>query len=873
MANPNRGGSRLPASSQEAGDKFPQHVLIVTSAGSPVDAFGGSGGTANADGSTHTVDVSPGTPAQGVYESTPSTLANNELGTIGVTANREVKVSVTSGGTAGTQYTEGDVDSTITGTALLFEGAANALVAAPGTAANGLDVDVTRVSGTVTVDGSGVTQPISHAALSELASAIDTEVQVDIVAALPAGTNNIGDVDVLTLPTLPSGDNNIGNVDILTIAAGDNNIGNVDIVSLPALVAGTANIGDVDVLTLPALPAGTNNIGDVDVLTLPALPAGNNNIGDVDIASGTLTSVGTVTTVSTVTDVTTVATIGTSVTPGTSAAHLGKAVDAVAGAADTGVALLAVRDDALATLTPADGDYTHLRVSYTGALHVTGGGGGTQYVEDVAHTTGDTGTMLLAVRRDANTTLVDTTGDYAPLQVDANGALKVSGSAGTTQYAEDSAHVSGDSGVLSLGVRSDAGAAFGADGDYVPFSMDSSGALRVTGGGGGTQYTEADTDASFTGTMMLMEGAANAAVPVQGTAADGVLVNLGGNNDVTVTGTVTVGSHAVTNAGTFVVQENGAALTALQLIDNLPNTIGSTTSGQSGALNLGAVTTAAPSYTTAQTHPLSLQTDGSLRAAVTNSITVGTLPALVAGSANIGDVDVLTLPALVAGTANIGDVDVLTLPSIPAGTNNIGDVDILTIAAGDNNIGNVDIVTMPNVTLAAGTNTNEVVGDIAHGTAVGGNPVQIGFEGRSSEPTAVDSGDVTRGLATLLGKQVTTPHAIPASTWSYAAAAGGLVTTSGVTAKAAAGSGIRNYVTSAQVVNSHQTISTEVLIRDGASGTVLHRGWAQAAGGGFACEFVPPLRGTANTLIEIAEVTTTATAGVLVNLQGYVAGE
>ncbi len=37
------------------------------------------------------------------------------------------------------------------------------------------------------------------------------------------------------------------------------------------LAAGTNNIGDVDVLTLPALPAGTNNIGDVDVLTLPAI--------------------------------------------------------------------------------------------------------------------------------------------------------------------------------------------------------------------------------------------------------------------------------------------------------------------------------------------------------------------------------------------------------------------------------------------------------------------------------------------------------------------------------------------------------------------------------------------------------------------------
>ena len=55
-------------------------------------------------------------------------------------------------------------------------------------------------------------------------------------------------------------------------------------------------------------------------------------------------------------------------------------------------------------------------------------------------------------------------------------------------------------------------------------------------------------------------------IPADGT--DGLLVNLGSNNDVTVTGTVTVGSHAVTNAGTFAVQVDGSALTALQLIDN-----------------------------------------------------------------------------------------------------------------------------------------------------------------------------------------------------------------------------------------------------------------------------------------------------------------
>lgn len=51
-------------------------------------------------------------------------------------------------------------------------------------------------------------------------------------------------------------------------------------VSLAAAVpAGTNNIGDVDVLTLPALPAGTNNIGDVDIASFPA--AALEVIGDV----------------------------------------------------------------------------------------------------------------------------------------------------------------------------------------------------------------------------------------------------------------------------------------------------------------------------------------------------------------------------------------------------------------------------------------------------------------------------------------------------------------------------------------------------------------------------------------------------------------
>lgn len=75
---------------------------------------------------------------------------------------------------------------------------------------------------------------------------------------------------VVQTGALPAGANDIGDVGILSIAPGDNNIGNVDVVTLPALPAGTNNIGDVDVLSLPALAAGTNNIGDVDVASFAA---------------------------------------------------------------------------------------------------------------------------------------------------------------------------------------------------------------------------------------------------------------------------------------------------------------------------------------------------------------------------------------------------------------------------------------------------------------------------------------------------------------------------------------------------------------------------------------------------------------------------
>lgn len=84
----------------------------------------------------------------------------------------------------------------------------------------------------------------------------------------------------------------------------------------------------------------------------------------------------------------------TRVIPGTSATHLGKAIDSAAGATDTGVAMLCIRDDALTTLTPADGDYVPPRVDSTGSLHVRVSAGGIAGIADDAAFTPATSEVL-----------------------------------------------------------------------------------------------------------------------------------------------------------------------------------------------------------------------------------------------------------------------------------------------------------------------------------------------------------------------------------------------------------------------------------------------------------------------------------------------
>jgi hypothetical protein len=90
------------------------------------------------------------------------------------------------------------------------------------------------------------------------------------------------------------------------------------------------------------------------------------------------------------------------------------------------VSALAVRNDATGPLTGvADGDFSPLQLDANGNLKISGAItiGGT-YAEDSAHTTGQTGMFTMSVRNDnQSTTFTSATGDYAPFATDPKGAL------------------------------------------------------------------------------------------------------------------------------------------------------------------------------------------------------------------------------------------------------------------------------------------------------------------------------------------------------------------------------------------------------------------------------------------------------------------
>lgn len=170
------------------------------------------------------------------------------------------------------------------------------------------------------------------------------------------------------------------------------------------------------------------------------------------------------------------------------------------------------------------------------------------------------------------------------------------------------------------------------------------------------------------------------------------------------------------------------------------------------------------------------------------------------------------------------------------------------------------------VTIAGGTAI--AVGPVAHdGARSTTAPVINAGRAVTTPYTAVATGDVADFVTTTQGAQIVRPWQIPEQEWSYAAAAGGISNTTDVVLAAAAGTGLRRYITSIDLKNISAT-ATEVVIKDGA--TVLWRGHLSAnMTEPVEITFYNPLKTTANAVLNFACITTGAQ--VYVNAQGFTA--
>ena len=156
-----------------------------------------------------------------------------------------------------------------------FTPAGNATLAASTTSSR---VALPTADDTTLLQNTGsVTAYVAFGSASVTATTTSTPVPPGMAVALDAGTNThlaaitASGSTTLTITTgvgLPAFGLALDNSSPVPVSDNGGSITVDGTVSVTALPAGTNNIGDVDVLTLPALPAGANTIGTVNLGTL-----------------------------------------------------------------------------------------------------------------------------------------------------------------------------------------------------------------------------------------------------------------------------------------------------------------------------------------------------------------------------------------------------------------------------------------------------------------------------------------------------------------------------------------------------------------------------------------------------------------------------
>jgi hypothetical protein len=391
-----------------------------------------------------------------------------------------------------------------------------------GDTTNGMDVDVTRVSGDVTV-------------VQATGSNLNAVVSGTVTANLAAGTNNIGDVDVLSVPAPLNLTGGGTEASALRVTIANNSTGVVAVTDngTTLSVDDGGGILTVDGTVTANLAAGTNNIGDVDVLTVPAplnvtgggteasalrVTIANDSTGvlsvddngttlSVDDGGGILTVDGTVTvTQATAGNLNATVTAGSGFGIATAAATASTTGPQIMGSDGTLARAIqtttggVLKVDGSATTQPVSGTVTvsqatagNLNATVTGTVAATQSGTWSSRTQD------GSGNNLTSAARGTERAL--------SVQIVDGSGTQITSFGGGTQYVEDNASAGGETGTVMLGVRNDAATAkTSADGDFSAFATDSAGRIGIADLGGSITI---DGSVSVTGISDIEGGVAH----------------------------------------------------------------------------------------------------------------------------------------------------------------------------------------------------------------------------------------------------------------------------------------------------------------------------------------------------------------------------
>lgn len=310
----------------------------------------------------------------------------------------------------------------------------------------------------------------------------------------------------------------------------------------------------------------------------------------------------------------------------------------------------------------------HVAIVDGAGSQITSFGGGTQYAEGTTTTPG-TGTLSLGRYMVTPPSLTD--GQMEGLQLDSAGNLKITGSLSVGGTTDNSAFTAGTStGTPAMGFYHSTIDTV-TDGRAAAVGITSKRAMLVT------LQTSAGADTGVAASPIQVS-LANTAANTTAVKVDGSAVTQPISGAVTIGAGSAVIGHVITDTGsttavTGTVTISGAVTEAT--LDAALIVQEATTSGVKGLTIFGAVTTNAPTYTTAKSDALSLTTGGALRSDI--STIAGTAPTTV-GKLDIkgadGDVFVrqatasnlnaTVIGAGSAGTANAGVVTVQGIASM-----------------------------------------------------------------------------------------------------------------------------------------------------------------------------------------------------------------